>query len=47
VVVVLDAELGSKQILVGDIFREGTLVRDAYSGIKATVKNQQVNIDSP
>jgi len=47
VVVALDAALGAKKIPVGGVFKEGDLVRDTYSGIKATVKNDEVLIDSP
>ncbi len=46
VVVGLDLEKGVKTIPTGSVFADGTSVRDAYSGKKATVKDGKVTIDS-
>jgi len=46
VVVGLDLEVGEKLIGVGDAFTEGTMLRDAYSGMTSEVKNGSVIIDS-
>ncbi|AWI25438.1 alpha-amylase family glycosyl hydrolase [Flavobacterium pallidum] len=46
VVVGLSLAKGKKEIPVGKIFKNGTKVRDAYSGKKATVSNGKVIIDS-
>lgn len=47
VVVALDAMKGEKTIPVADVFLEGTLLRDAYSGKTARVKGGVVKINSP
>ena len=46
VVVALDVNLGTKEIPVGTIFAEGTLLRDAYSNQEAKVTNGKVTINS-
>jgi alpha-amylase len=46
VVMGLSLGKGKKEIPVGAIFKNGTKVRDAYSGKKATVSNGKVIIDS-
>ena len=46
VVVGLDLDAGEKRIAVGDAFTEGTVLRDAYSGMTSEVKNGSVIIDS-
>ena len=46
VVVALDTPKGSKTITVGNIFENGTTLKDAYSGVEAVVKNGTVTIDS-
>ncbi|MEI2421129.1 hypothetical protein V6O07_12720, partial [Arthrospira platensis SPKY2] len=46
VVVALDTPKGSKTITVGNIFENGTTLKDAYSGVEAEVKNGTVTIDS-
>ncbi|AWA29576.1 alpha-amlyase [Flavobacterium magnum] len=46
VVIGLSLKTGKKQIPVGKIFKDGTPVRDAYSGKKATVSKGKVIIDS-
>lgn len=38
VVMVKDAQVGNKKIVVGEIFAEGAVIRDYYSGATATVK---------
>jgi alpha-amylase len=47
VVVALDTPEGSKQISVGDVFAEGSVLRDAYSGDTAKVSNGQVSLHTP
>jgi len=47
VVVGLDLKKGLKEIKVGSIFTNGTLLTDAYSGVEATVSNGQIKLDSP
>ncbi|MEC4004602.1 alpha-amylase family glycosyl hydrolase [Flavobacterium sp. SUN052] len=46
VVIGLDLPVGKKEISVGTIFKNGTKVKDAYSGKTAVVKNDKVLIDS-
>ena len=46
VVVALDVNLGTKEIPVGTIFADGTLLRDAYSNQEAKVTNGKVTINS-
>ena len=46
-VVGLDLELGVKNIPVGDYFKDGEKIRDAYANITSVVKNGSVVIDSP
>ena len=45
-VVALDVNLGTKEIPVGTIFADGTLLRDAYSNQEAKVTNGKVTINS-
>ncbi|SDY02473.1 alpha-amylase [Lutibacter oricola] len=47
VIVGLDLNEGEKQVNVGEIFAEGTLLKDAYSGKEVQVKKGKVVIDSP
>jgi alpha-amylase len=47
VIVALDAQAGEKQISVGDVFAEGTTLRDNYSGQTGEVSKGVVTIDSP
>ena len=47
VVVGLDLAEGEKQINVGDVFMEGTVLVDAYSTSEVTVKNGMVNLNTP
>jgi alpha-amylase len=47
VIVALDAQAGEKQISVGDVFAEGTTLKDYYSGNSAEVSGGVVTIDSP
>ena len=47
VVVGLDLNEGEKEINVGSLFTEGTLLKDAYSGKEVEVKKGKVVIDSP
>ena len=44
VVVALDLEPGLQEIEVGDLFRDGTLLLDYYSGTEAVVKNGVVKL---
>lgn len=46
VVVGLDLPSGTKELSTGSIFSDGTVVRDAYSGKEAVVKNGKVTINS-
>jgi alpha-amylase len=46
VVVGLDLAIGTKELSVGSIFKDGTKVRDAYSGKEAIVSNGKISIDS-
>ncbi len=46
VVVGLDLPIGKKEISVATIFKNGTKVKDCYSGKKAVVKDGKVNIDT-
>ena len=47
VVVGLDLPLGEKEIIVGTIFAEGSLVNDAYSGKIYRVQNGKVTLNTP
>jgi alpha-amylase len=42
----LDLAKGAKQISVGTAFKNGTAVRDTYSGKTAIVANGKVNLDT-
>lgn len=44
VVVGLDLPIGTKTITTGAVFPEGTLLRDAYSGVITVVKNGKVTL---
>jgi alpha-amylase len=46
VVIGLDLPKGKKELSVGDIFKNGAAVKDAYSGKTAKVVNGKVSIDS-
>ena len=46
VVVGLDLRIGIKELLVGSIFANGTLLKDAYSGTEVTVSNGKVTVDT-
>jgi len=46
VVVGLDLPSGMKELNVSSVFNEGQKLRDAYSGMNATVTNGKINIDS-
>ena len=47
VIVGLDLNKGKKEIMVGEIFAEGSVLKDAYSGKEVAIKNGKVVIDSP
>ena len=47
VVVGLDLNEGEKELSVGTIFEEDTILRDAYSGIDVTVKNGKIKLNTP
>jgi len=46
VIIGLDLPTGKKEITVGTIFKNGTKVKDTYSGKKGVVKNGKVNFDT-
>lgn len=46
VVVGLDLRIGTKELSVGSIFANGTLLKDAYSGTEVTVSNGKVTVDT-
>lgn len=46
VVIGLDLPIGEKEIAVGTIFKEGTKVKDAYSGKSTVVKNGRIKLDT-
>ena len=46
VVIALDLALGEKEISIGNIFPDGTKLKDRYSGKIAIVKNDEINIDT-
>ncbi|MBL4746117.1 MAG: alpha-amylase [Flavobacteriaceae bacterium] len=46
IVVALDVPIGFKEVSVGTIFKEGTLLKDAYSGQELVVKNGKVTLNS-
>ena len=47
VIIGLDLEMGKKEIDVSAVFKDGTLLRDAYAGLDVTVKKGMVKINSP
>ena len=47
VIIGLDLEIGKKEIDVSPVFKNGTLLRDAYAGLDVTVKKGMVKINSP
>lgn len=47
VIVGLDLNKGKKEIMVGEIFAEGSVLKDAYSGKEVAIKKGKVVIDSP
>ncbi len=47
VIIVLDAPAWDKEITVGDLFADGTKLRDAYSGIEMKVDKGKVKLDTP
>ena len=47
VVVALDQRTGAKTIPVADIFRDGAVLKDAYSGERATVHAGMVVLTTP
>ncbi len=47
VVVGLELNEGKKEISVGEIFKDGEVLNDAYSGTEAIVTNGKATIDSP
>ena len=47
VVAGLDLDPGEKEIELGGLFEEGSILRDYYSGSEATVREGRVTIDSP
>ncbi|EIA09606.1 alpha-amylase family glycosyl hydrolase [Flavobacterium frigoris] len=46
VVIGLDLPIGKKELSVGNIFAEGTKLKDAYSGKETTVTNGKVTIET-
>lgn len=47
VVIGLDLKEGEKELIVGELFSEGTILKDAYSGKEVAVKNGEILIDTP
>jgi len=47
VVVGLDQGAGAKTLPVGDVFADGTVLADGYSGAEATVEDGHVTLDTP
>lgn len=47
VIIGLDLNKGEKIITVGNIFKDGAFLNDAYSGMEVVVKNGAVSIDTP
>jgi len=47
VIIGLDLNEGKKELNIGELFAEGTILKDAYSEIETEVKNAKVVIDSP
>ncbi|MBU2525422.1 MAG: alpha-amylase [Bacteroidetes bacterium] len=47
VVIGLDLTAGEKILSVGNVFKDGDLLRDAYSNLEMKVKGGKVTIDSP
>jgi len=47
VVVGLDLDKGEKQLNVGEEFKEGTVLVDAYSNTEVVVKNGMVILNTP
>ena len=47
VVVGLDLPIGKKEIAVDTIFKNGTKIKDTYSGKTSVVKNGKVNLETP
>ena len=47
VIIGLDLNKGEKIVTVGNIFKDGALLNDAYSGMEVAVKNGAVSIDTP
>lgn len=47
VVIGLDLNKGKKELSVGNVFEEGVVLNDAYSGTEVVVENGIVNIDTP
>lgn len=47
VIIGLDLEIGKKEIDVSPVFKDGTLLRDAYAGLDVTVNKGLVKINSP
>ena len=46
VIIGLDLPKGQKEISVGTIFKDGTKLKDAYSGKEVVVSNGKVTIDT-
>jgi alpha-amylase len=46
VVIGLDLPIGKKELSVGNIFAEGTKLKDTYSGKETTVSNGKISIDT-
>jgi alpha-amylase len=47
VVVGLELNSGEKQLTVGDVFADGTILNDAYSGTEVTVENGIATLNTP
>jgi len=47
VIIGLDLNKGGKILTVGNIFKDGAVLNDAYSGMEVVVKNGAISIDTP
>ena len=47
VIIGLDLNKGEKIVTVGNIFKDGAVLNDAYSGMEVVVKNGAISIDTP
>ena len=46
VLIGLDLQAGAKELNVGNVFEDGTALRDAYSGTQVTVEGGKVRLET-